>query len=218
MNVRLPPPPWIMDININFNLPSLPKSETLHNTYKSELQSILVGYQGHTFFYTDRFKTEAGVGAAVIFNETRRMLKLPNFFSIYTAEALAVSYALGIIKQNKINNSVILSDSLSTLTSIKNYFQPNSLSQKIQNQISNLLSNAQIITMIWISSHIGIPGNELADTYAKQAISSPHALDLCSLTLQDSKQFITDYILNNWQQTWSTLPTKLNEIKPNILP
>jgi len=207
-----------MDININLKLSSLPKSETTLIIYKSELQSILEGYQDYICFFTDGSKTVTGVGTAVTFNETRRMLKLPDYCSIYTAEALAISHALDIIKQDTINKSIILSDSLSTLTSIKNFFQPNSISQKIQNQISYLQTNAQTVTFIWIPSYIGIPGNELADTSAKQSISSPHSLVLCSYTLQDSKHFITEYILKNWQHAWSTLRTKPSEIKPSILP
>jgi len=135
-------PPWTIDIDINPKLSSLPKSETTPIIYKSELQSILEGYQDYICFFTDGSKTETGVGAAVTFNETRRMLKLPDYCSIYTAEALAISYALDIIKQDTINKSIILSDSISTLTRIKNFFQPNSISQKIQNQISYIQTNA----------------------------------------------------------------------------
>lgn len=50
------------------------------------------------------------------------------------------------------------------------------------------------------------------------SISSPHSIVLCSHTLRNSKHFIIEYILKNWQHTWSTLQTKLNEIKPSILP
>lgn len=144
-------------------------------------------------------------------------VQAPHFYSIYSAKALAISQLLDIIKQDKINNFIIFSDSLNILKSIKNYFQPNSLSKKIQNQISYLQIYAQTITIIWIPSHIGIPGNDLADTYVKQAISSPHSLDLYLQILQDSKRFIIDYILNNWENIWSTLRTKLNKIKPSIL-
>ncbi|CAI6372475.1 unnamed protein product [Macrosiphum euphorbiae] len=63
--------PWTMDIDINLKLSYLPKSETTPNIYKSELQSILEGYQDHILFFTDGSKTEAGVGAAVTFCETR---------------------------------------------------------------------------------------------------------------------------------------------------
>ncbi|KAL4107464.1 hypothetical protein QTP88_017806 [Uroleucon formosanum] len=76
-------PPWTMDIDINLKLSFLPKSETTPTIYKSELQSILEGYQDHICFFTDGSNTETGVGAAVTFNETRRMLKLPDHCSIY---------------------------------------------------------------------------------------------------------------------------------------
>lgn len=146
------------------------------------------------------------------------MLKISDYCSIYTAED---SCTIDMIKQDAINKSIILSDSLSTLTSIKNLSQANSLSQKIQNQISHLPTHSKTISFIWIPSNIGINGSELADTYAKQSISSPHSLVLYSHTLQHSKQskhFITDYILKNWQHTWPFLRTKLNKIKPSILP
>lgn len=63
-------------------------------------------------FFTSGSKTEAGVGAAVIFNETKIMLKFPDTCSIFTAEAFAKSYALEIIKLNQINKAVIISDFL----------------------------------------------------------------------------------------------------------
>jgi len=129
-------------------------------------------------FFTDGSKTEAGVGAAVAF---KIMLNFHNF---------AISHALDIIKLNQIIKAIILSDSLSALTSINNRYQPNKLSRKIQNQTSSLKLNSQTITLIWIPNHIGIQENELANTYTKQAITSPDSLHLCCHTHQDIKQII----------------------------
>lgn len=70
--------------------------------------------------------------------------------------------------------------------------------------------------MIWIPSHVGIQGNELADTYAKQAITSPDAHPINFHTLQDSKNIINKFITNQWQHIWQTMHTKLNEITLNI--
>jgi len=106
---------------------------------------------------------DAGVGAAVSFCETRRIPKLPDFCLIYTAEALAIPHALYIIKQESINKSIILSDSLSALTSIKNHFQPNSISQK--NSEPDIISSNQRTDYLHDMDTIGIPENELADTY-----------------------------------------------------
>lgn len=77
-----------------------------------------------------------------------------------------------IFKQNKIIKTIIFSDSLSTLSSIKNYYHANDIMKKIQNQISVIEFNSQTIIMVWTPSHIGIQENDLADVFAKQAIAS----------------------------------------------
>lgn len=63
---------------------------------------------------------------------------------MFTAEALAISHALNIIKKD-----IILSESFSTLTSINNLSQPNSIAGKIQNQITTHKLKAMTIIMIW---------------------------------------------------------------------
>lgn len=123
-------------------------------------------------FYTDGSKTEAGVGASVYSTNITKMFKLPDFCSIYTAETYAISQALEIIKQNKIDKALILSDSLSSINSICNTNQPNVLARIIQNQVSILNSHNQEVKLAWIPSHIGIHGNEIAESYAKRAIWS----------------------------------------------
>jgi len=103
------------------------------------------------------------------------MIKFLDFCSIYTAEAYAIHHALETIQQLKIDKTLILSDSLSTLNSIRNINQPNEISRMIQNQISLLNHNNQNVTLLWIPSQARIPGNETADTYAKRALISPEA-------------------------------------------
>ena len=87
--------------------------------------------------------------------------------AVFTAGATGIFQAYDIINKNKINKSIILSDSLSTLISIKNIYQPNSMFRKIQNQISLLKTNAKTISRFWILNYVGVQGNELADAYAK---------------------------------------------------
>ncbi|CAI6357324.1 unnamed protein product [Macrosiphum euphorbiae] len=161
-----------MDFNINTTLSSLPKADTLSSVYRKEFLSLSENLQEHTKFFTDGSKTNLGVGAAVVYNETKQMFKLPDFCSVFTTEATAISLALDIIYENRMNKAIIFSDSLSTLTSILNIHQPNSISGKIHNQIHRLKTNAQTIIFCWVPSHVGIRGNELADTFAKEAISS----------------------------------------------
>ncbi|XP_025423220.1 uncharacterized protein LOC112692690 [Sipha flava] len=190
----------------------------MDNRFRNLAYSILEDYQDHTKFYTDGSKTETGVGASVYYNNVIKMIKLPNFCSIFTAEALAISHALEIVKQQKIDQALILSDSLSALKSILNTKQPNTISRIIQNQISLLNINNQIITLLWIPSHVGIPGNETTDIYAKRAITSPDAISVQTCSLSDIKGVIQALTLEKWQYRWASSQTKLNEIKLSINP
>ncbi|CAI6359749.1 unnamed protein product [Macrosiphum euphorbiae] len=211
-------PPWVMELHSNTDLSQHIKSETMDYTFRNLTLSLLEDYQDYIKFYTDGSKTEAGVGASVYFNNTPKMIKFPDFCSIYTAEAYAIYHALETIQQLKIDKALILSDSLSTINSISNINQPNAISRMIQNQISLLNHNNQNVLLVWIPSHIGIPGNETADTYAKRAITSPEAslVQICSLG--DIKGVLQSLTLQQWQHRWTSSLTKLNVIKPSINP
>jgi len=145
---------------------------------------------------------ENGVWAAVVLHDHVTMLRLPNFSSIYTAEAMVISFALDIIKTRLIHNAVILSDSLSTLRSIDNPSKsnPNEITRKIQNQLYDLTQSGYSITLFWIPSHNQISGNERADEIARQAITSSDAIRLNCFTINDATS-ITKTISNNiWLQ------------------
>ncbi|KAF0721061.1 putative RNA-directed DNA polymerase, partial [Aphis craccivora] len=209
-------PPWLLNIPINSELSKYSKNDSAPIIYKQHLCSITSRFHDYTEIYTDGSKMENGVGAAVVVQDHVSMLRLPNFCSIYTAEAMAISYALDLIKTKCIRKALILSDSLSTLRSIKNISNPNEIARKIQNQIYKLTQTGYSITLIWIPSHNKIPGNEKADEKARQAITSTNAFRLNYFTLHDAKS-ISRTILNNiWQRAWNQGTSKLNQIKNTI--
>jgi len=146
------------------------------------------------------------------------MLKLPNFCSIFSAKAVAISYALDLIKTRRISKALILSDSLSPLRSIENPSTTNEITKKIQNQMHNLTINTSYSTiLIFIPSHSQFTGNEITDKKVRNAITSPDAEKLNCFTLQDAKSR-TKLISNNlWLRAWTQGSSKLNEIKNTIL-
>jgi len=84
----------------------------------------------------------------------------------------------------KIKKALIFSVSLSTINSISNTNQHNVISRIIQNQNSLLNHNNQNMTLLCILTHVEIPSNEAADTYAKRVINSSEAylVQICSLS------------------------------------
>ncbi|GBM13014.1 hypothetical protein AVEN_101878-1 [Araneus ventricosus] len=69
------------------------------------------------------------------------------------------------------------------------------------------------ILFCWLPGHVGIKGNELADTAAKTATTSWQQ----PLPYADVKKFVSHHIHNLWQGSWDLqISNKLHSIKPRI--
>ncbi|GFT74276.1 RNase H domain-containing protein, partial [Trichonephila clavipes] len=78
---------------------------------------------------------------------------------------------------------------------------------------SRLYSKGFDIVFCWLPSHVGIIGNEQADSAAKSATTH---LPL-AVPLSDMKRVIMHHIFNIWQESWSQqLDNKLHSVKPVI--
>ena len=67
------------------------------------------------------------------------------------------------------------------------------------------------MALCWVPSHVGIAGNETADTAAKDAIISIPQADTQPLPYQDFYVPIKETIRGAWQEFW------LNHCRPNKL-
>ena len=81
-------------------------------------------------------------------------------------------------------------------------------------QFHNIL-NTKSIKLIWISSHVGIRGNETVDSLAKESLKSqPINLKLPS---SDFKPSINKFIFNTWKTIWNNAVfNKLHAINPEL--
>ena len=77
------------------------------------------------------------------------------------------------------------------------------------------MSSHKNIILCWIPSHIGVRGNERADSAAKSALDlSPKAI---SIPYTDLKPRISKFFHKKWQQRWDmNINNKLFQIQPTL--
>ena len=133
--------------------------------------------------------------------------------SILTAEVCAIDLALNI-SRDKHNKFIIFSYSLSVLTSLRNKKLENPLIVKLLSRLNSMSSHKERI-MCWIPSHIGVSGNERADSAAKSALDlSP---EIISIPWTDWKPTIGEFLHTKWQQWWNNnIHNKLFQIQPTL--
>ncbi|GBL83217.1 hypothetical protein AVEN_165412-1 [Araneus ventricosus] len=99
---------------------------------------------------------------------------------------------------NTANEEVnIWSDSESSLQALKSFNVKSKITQEAQR---TLLENARI-KLGWVKAHIGIKGNEIADTLAKEATTDgiPASLPFPKSFL---KKQLLQHSLSRWQVEW----------------
>ena len=208
-------PPWTMkQTEINLNLKKKSKLNTNPIEYHDELQHIKLQYPDYSFLYTDGSKSNNHTGCAATYNNTTIKKKLTNGASIFTAETIAIDLALDIISEETTKNFIIFTDSLSVLLSLQNQKQENPLIIKLLEKI-NIISSTKNIIFVWIPSHVGIKGNDRADTAAKKALNlSPENY---KIPHTDFRPQIKAHIQRVWQLRWNQYKnSKLYSIKPKL--
>ena len=116
-------PQWRNLIETNTDLTIFKKNNTPPASYKKEYLHIIQNIISEKL-YTDASKSQDGVGAAVIWNNTEFMYKLPSSCSVFSAESFAILKALEIITDHRLHDTIIFTDSLSAIKNIKKLIQP----------------------------------------------------------------------------------------------
>ena len=137
---------------------------------------------------------------------------LPKEASIFSAEIYAINLALDLISTSNSKKFIIHSDSISVLQSFKYTKLENLLIVKIFNKLNSLIHSKKVI-FCWILSHVGIQGNDKANSLAKAAINKTPNKNIKTPYI-DLKLKIKQ-ITKKWQQLWDENPhNKLFQIQP----
>ncbi|GFW57111.1 RNase H domain-containing protein [Trichonephila clavipes] len=171
-------------------------------------------YSRYSAIYTDGSKRADYVGCGVVIEDIMHGYRLDTSCSIFTAEAVAIYRALQLIDSTMPRKYCIYTDSMSVLEALENYHDRcHPVVCTILDITSRLYSKGFDIVFCWLPSHVGIIGNEQADSAAKSATTH---LPL-AVPLSDMKRVILHHIFKIWQESWSQqLDNKLHSVKPVI--
>ena len=208
---KLNPPIFRLD-NIEFR-----KSDTIPALYFSRFHGIVAQYPDSLIIYTDGSKTEQGVGSAFSSHGESYAWSLHPWTSIFTAELYAIWQALEFSESQTLDTILICIDSLSAIQAIQKTYSSDPLVQKILTRISNLQELGKKYILVWIPSHIGITGNEIADKAAKD-VTAQEPDEHIKICTSDVKAYFKSKMKNIWQNEWNGSESKLKEIKPSVEP
>jgi ribonuclease HI len=138
------------------------------------------------------------VGYAVVKEEhTIKKIFLPQN-TMFSVEQSAIIEAIQSEKNNR-HEIVIITDSLSTIMAAANCTPTKNLkTQAIRKMLDH---EGPRITLLWVPSHVGIPGNEKADQAAKEALGEDIS-NTERYPSDDLKKRLTEEDFNKRDQRW----------------
>uniref|UniRef100_A0A3B5QKI5 Reverse transcriptase domain-containing protein n=1 Tax=Xiphophorus maculatus TaxID=8083 RepID=A0A3B5QKI5_XIPMA len=197
-------PPWIQkEMKVDLTL-----LEEGRQTVEGEVERyVRREYGEYLQIYTDASKmVNDRVGIAFIIPDLNIMenKRLTDSLNVYTGELLAISMALKWSEELSDKKVLICSDSSSALISIME--QESEARQDILIDINKSIHkmgiNRSTVKFIWIPAHIGIVGNELADTFAKSASKRSEIELKVKYSKNEIKSISKIYYKKKWQEQW----------------
>ncbi|XP_045541201.1 uncharacterized protein LOC123722730 [Papilio machaon] len=162
--------------------------------------------------YTDGSKQENGaVGAAFVCwdphtnRSTPKKYKLHHTCTVFQAELFAIAEACNWARNKKFISTYIFSDSLSSIQAIHNRSNTHPLVTKIHYIIHSHRDIGEI-KILWVKSHIGITGNETADSLANSAATLHRSPDYAYFPLSHIKQQIRLRHRQSWERRYQSAP------------
>nr|CAI5855085.1 unnamed protein product [Callosobruchus analis] len=159
-------PHWeIPRVNLNVKVAAIRDSPSL---VISHFRNLLENNSAAQTIYTDGSKNDRGVGCAT------------------GVDGASYSWM-------SVRNIVIVSDSLSALTSLRNLSVNDPLVQLILGSLKVLEESGKNVIFVWVPEHCGVPGNGLADRAARQGATPSarhYTVDVPSIKVADQKRHI----------------------------
>ena len=200
------------------NLHICPKEQLTPAQWRCQFNSMLKNYPHHNTIYTDGSVCGSKGGCGVWSSSFSLKARLPDNSSIFTCELYAIYVAI-LYSFKSPQPILILTDSLSATISLKNpHKSKHYLIEKISSKILTLPHKK--ITIEWIPSHTGIPGNDNADKLAKESLDLTY-ITQSPYSSRDAHKIAYKYFAQKATNTWLTMNQNALQpisLKPEHLP
>ena len=193
------------------------KQEVSPEVLRISFLEHLLDHEGSTLIFTDGSKSDVGVGYGVVSPDFNKAGRLPDQSSIFTAECYGILIALKEIASHSGDDYVICSDSLSVLQAIGHFNLLHPIILEILEWLHLLKISGNTVSFCWSPAHVGVTGNEAADSLAKAAASRCDITN-CALPVNDMFPVVRSAILDSWKFTWELEHQKMKEIANSIFP
>lgn len=170
--------------------------------------------------FTDGSKRYSNVGSGLWYPELaiEAHFDLHESSTIFTAEANAILESLLLISSQEHKKFLIISDSRSVLEGLASHLNNRShpLIYEIKSETWKLLQRGYLVRFLWIPSHMGILGNELADGAAGDFSDSPIQNCLPPVLARDLRCLGFAEQIVSWQSKWES--SQYGRFLYNIMP
>ncbi len=206
-----PPPtaPWTMlEPPISMSVSKIiSKSDFTHEIRAAALEMIDRNYKHSLQIFTDGSKDPNSGKVSAAFSvpslKVKSKFRITDNTSIFTAELIGILRAMSWILEIKPMNTVIFTDSLSSLKAIQNFRSKTrpGLIWEIWHTYNNAARQGLDIKLEWVPAHVGIYGNEMADGLAKAALRHESVDVRIGLSPAEVYSLIRPKIIRKWQKS-----------------
>ena len=213
-------PIWLIDKPvIDLNIFFLCRKNDNTNLIRSCFSYVInTDYADFTLLFTDGSKSQHGTSSGFFAPQTntKRSIAINSLGSAFSAELYAILSALHWIAINRPWKSLVVTDCYSVLQALNSKkWGKHYILNKIL-LLNHYLTNSNLkVTFLWVPSHSGISGNEIADNLTKHVFRS---VVQCSsndvqikrvetkLSYSEVKSFIRDHIYEKWNRHYIAYP------------
>ena len=124
--------------------------------------------------------------------------------TVFTAEMLAVPWALRWVEDNKQGHLILCSDTAAALNSIKegkSKSRPDLIVEILQS-VFRIYKAGREVGFLWVPAHVGVKGNEEADEEAKKAVKEETVQINLQYGAPQYMEKINRALKERWQKSW----------------